>query len=290
MPALATRLRPKPHDLGDGFIVRRALPQPGRRAVGPFVFLDQMGPTRRAPGRGLDVRPHPHIGLATITFLFEGEIVHRDSLGYVQPIRPGDVNWMSAGRGIVHSERTGPEARAAGGPVFGLQAWVALPLQHEESAPSFTHVPAAELPRWREGAAELTLIAGGAYGRRSPTPVLSELFYVSASMPAGAELPAPEDHAERAMHVAEGAVEIAGERIEAGELAVLGDGPATMKAAQAARVMLLGGAALDAPRTVWWNFVSSRRERIEEAKALWRAGGFARVPGDDDFIPLPERS
>jgi redox-sensitive bicupin YhaK (pirin superfamily) len=283
-------IRAKPHDLGDGFIVRRALPAAGMRAVGPFVFLDQMGPARLAPGQGLDVRPHPHIGLATITFLFEGEIFHRDSLGYVQPIRPGEVNWMSAGRGIVHSERTGPETRKAGGPVFGLQAWVALPLAHEESEPSFTHLPASGLPSWRENGAELTLVAGHAYGRRAPTPVLSELFYVSARVPAGTQLKAPNEHAERAVHVADGEIEIAGERLGAGDLAVLGAGDAAIRALADARVALLGGAALDAPRTVWWNFVSSRRERIEQAKALWRAGGFPRVPGDDDFIPLPEGS
>lgn len=288
MPQLETLVRPKTHDLGGGFLVRRTLPAPGRRAVGPFVFLDQMGPARFAPGQGLDVRPHPHIGLATITFLFEGEIVHRDSLGYVQPIRPGEVNWMNAGRGIVHSERTGPEMRKAGGAMFGLQAWAALPLAHEECAPSFTHVPASELPRWRESGAELVLIAGRAFGRTAPTPTLSELCYVSAHMRAGAELQAPSDHAERAVHVAEGEVEIGGERVEAGALAVLGEGEVFIRALADARATLLGGPPLDAPRTVWWNFVSSRRERIEEAKALWRAGGFKRVQGDDEFIPLPE--
>ncbi|MBL8551905.1 MAG: pirin family protein [Hyphomonadaceae bacterium] len=281
-------LRPKAHDLGDGFVVRRALPQAQARAVGPFVFLDQMGPVRFAPGQGIDVRPHPHIGLATITFLYEGEILHRDSLGFVQPIRPGEVNWMSAGKGIVHSERTRDEVRAAGGAVFGLQAWVALPLEHEESEPSFTHVPADALPRWSEGGAELTLIAGRSHGKSSPTPVLSELVYVSAAMPPGSTFKIPAEHAERAIHLADGAIELDGRTLEPGDLAVLGEGEAVARAIQPSRVALLGGAPLDAPRTIWWNFVSSRKDRLEEAKALWRAGGFERVPGDPEFIPLPE--
>jgi redox-sensitive bicupin YhaK (pirin superfamily) len=289
MPAQALVLRPKPHDLGDGFVVRRALPQADRRNVGPFVFLDQMGPVNFAPGQGVDVRPHPHIGLATITFLFDGEIMHRDSLGYAQPIRPGEVNWMSAGRGIVHSERTDAAVRARGHRLFGLQAWVALPLEHEESAPSFTHVPAQELPRWAEGGASLTLIAGRSHGRASPAPTLSDLVYVSADMPAGSAWKVPAEHAERAVHVAEGVVEIDGARVESGDIAVLAEGEPAVRAIESARVALLGGAPLDAPRTIWWNFVSSRRERIEEAKALWAAGGFDRVDGDPEFIPLPER-
>ncbi|MGE0827740.1 MAG: pirin family protein [Hyphomonadaceae bacterium] len=289
MAKIAQLIEPKPHDLGDGFLVRRALPTPARRNIGPFVFLDQMGPATITAGKGLDVRPHPHIGLATVTYLYDGEIMHRDSLGYAQPIRPGELNWMSAGRGIVHSERSPDEKRASGDRVFGLQAWVALPRAAEESDPSFQHFGAEALPAWEADGAAFTLIAGEAFGRKSPARTLSPLFYVDVRMAAKSSFILPDEYEEQAVYVASGAALIAGEMVESGRLAVLARGGARICANDDARLMLLGGSALDAPRHVWWNFVSSRKERIEEAKTLWRAGGFDRVPGDDEFIPLPDR-
>ncbi|MBI1252342.1 MAG: hypothetical protein GC189_12825 [Alphaproteobacteria bacterium] len=289
MTAIAALISPKPRDLGEGFVVRRALPAIEKRAVASFVFLDQMGPVAFGPGQGLDVRPHPHIGLATVTCLFEGEILHRDSLGFVQEIRPGDVNWMTAGRGIVHSERTSPEVRAAGGTLYGLQLWVALPKAHEETEPRFVHHPAATLPAWRENGARLRLIVGEAFGRASPVETFSDLFYVDAQLDAGADIVAPEGHDERAIYVVEGHVRVDGEDVEAGKLAVLSNDARTLSAVTAARFVIIGGAALDAPRHMWWNFVSSSADRIEQAKADWRDGRFGKVPGDDEFIPLPER-
>lgn len=282
-------IEPREQDLG-GFTVRRLLPHRTRRQVGPFVFLDHLGPVDFAPGSGVSVRPHPHIGLATVTYLFEGEILHRDSLGYVQPIRPGEVNWMTAGRGIVHSERSAPEVRAAGGRLHGIQAWVALPQADEEMEPAFDHHPAATLPRFTLGGAALTLIAGSAYGERAPAAVRAPTFYLDARLAAGAALPLPEEHAERAVYVAEGDIELDGEPLRTGQLAVLAAGGAPLlRSAAPARVMLLGGAPLDGPpRTIWWNFVSSRRERIEQAKRDWAEGRFAAVPGETEFIPLPE--
>jgi redox-sensitive bicupin YhaK (pirin superfamily) len=280
-------------DLGEGFTVRRVLPAPRRQAVGPFIFFDQMGPKRFAPGEGLDVRPHPHIGLATVTYLFEGTIRHRDSLGVCQDIRPGDVNWMTAGRGIVHSERTPPELRAEGSAVSGLQSWLALPGEFEEVAPEFVHHPAEALPCFTRGGAELVLIAGEAFGRRSPVRTYSPLFYVDAIVTAGGRLDLPAEHEERAVYVAEGEAGVDGVRCAVGDLALLEPGgSAEIEAPSGARVMLLGGAPLDGPRHLWWNFVSSSTERIERAKADWRAYGnspFPTVPGDDEHIPLPER-
>lgn len=288
MSAALQIITPKPRDLGDGFFVRRALPTIERRTIGPFVFLDQMGPARMAPGQGLDVRPHPHIGLATVTYLYEGEILHRDSLGFVQPIRPGELNWMSAGRGIVHSERSRDEVRASGGPIFGLQAWVALPVHEEESAPSFDHYAVSDLPQWEEDGAAFTLIAGEAFGRTSPARVLSRLFYADVRMNAGAQFSLGDEHQERAIYVSQGAIVVNGERVDEARLVVLAPGEAHIAANGAARIMLLGGDALDAPRHVWWNFVSSSKEKLEAAKRLWRSGGFDRVPGDPEFIPLPD--
>lgn len=256
--------------------------------VGPFVFLDEMGPLSLPKGEGMDVRPHPHIGLATVTYLFEGEIVHRDSLGAVQPIRPGDVNWMTAGSGIVHSERTAPERRAEGVKMHGLQSWVALPAEAEETAPEFHHHPGASLPEFKEGDAQLRLIAGTAYGRQSPVKVYSPIFYLDAVWKDGGVLAWPAEHQERGLYCTHGRLMIEDTQVDPGTLAVLDHGePATIIAEPGTRAMLLGGAPLG-PRHMWWNFVSSSKERIERAKADWQAGRFARVPGETEFIPLPE--
>ena len=280
---------PRTRDLGGGFEVRRVLPSAQRRTVGPFVFFDQMGPTVLRPGTGLDVRPHPHIGLATLTYLFEGEILHRDSLGTVQPIRPGEVNWMTAGRGIVHSERTPPELRENGTRLFGIQTWVGLPKGREEVEPAFAYHPKAELPVLEGEGKRVRLIAGALYGSRSPLAVFSDMFYADAALDGGARLELPADNEERAIYIAEGSVDIAGEILEAGRLLVFRPGaPATMSAVGPARLLLLGGAPMDGPRHLWWNFVSSSKERIELAKADWQQGRFATVPGETEFIPLPE--
>jgi redox-sensitive bicupin YhaK (pirin superfamily) len=278
-----------PRDLGDGFSVARVLPQAGQRTVGPFVFFDYFGPAEFAPGHGIDVRPHPHVGLATVTYLFEGSQVHRDSLGNVQEIVPGDVNWMTAGRGIVHSERTGPEVRARGHRMHGIQSWVGLPLANEEDAPGFQHVPKAGLPSLERDGARLCVVTGKAYGLASPVRVPMPIFYVDAGLGDGSTLTLPRDYEERGAMVVRGAVEAGGERHETGTMIVFDkDEKSDIRAAGDARVMLLGGAPLDGPRHVWWNFVSSSRERLEKAKEDWRAMRFATIPGDDkEFIPLP---
>jgi redox-sensitive bicupin YhaK (pirin superfamily) len=282
-------ITPRSRDLGEGFMVRRILPYAKRRHVGPFVFFDHMGPADFAPGQGLDVRPHPHIGLATVTYLFEGEIMHRDSLGVVQPIRPGDVNWMVAGRGIVHSERTRDELRRSGSALHGIQSWLALPQSQEETAPDFRHHPAASLPEIELPGVRMRLIAGKAFGAASPVQVFAPMFYLDAVLDDEAVLPLPEEYEERAVYVAIGMVVLDGERYEAGSMLVLKPGSRPRITAQGpARLMLLGGAPLDGERHLWWNFVSSSKERIEQAKADWRAGHFAMVPGDPEFIPLPE--
>lgn len=288
MTVIDLEIDPRPRDLG-GFVVRRVLPYARRRMVGPFIFFDHIGPVRFEPGRGIDVRPHPHIGLATVTYLFEGEIVHRDSLGYVQTIRAGDVNWMTAGRGIVHSERTGPEARAAGAPLHGIQSWVALPRAAEETAPSFHHHPAATLPMVDAGGATLRLIAGRGWGATSPVTTASGLFYADAAIAPGGTLELDAALGERAVHVVDGSVRIdAGREVTAGRMLVLRDGATvTVAAPNGARVIALGGAPLDGERHIWWNFVSSSLERIEQAKRDWEADRFGRVPGDDERIPLP---
>lgn len=279
----------RPRDLG-GFEVRRVLPSVARRMVGPFTFFDQMGAAVFTPGQGMDVRPHPHIGLATVTYLFEGEILHRDSLGSYQPIRPGDINWMTAGCGIVHSERTPPEHRRDGSRLHGLQLWVALPRAHEETAPSFHHHPGATLPERDHDGVRLRVLAGTAYGMTSPVEILSPLFYVDAVMPAGSELALPDDHEERAVYVVEGALRCGAEQAEAGRMLVFTqEAKVVLRAERAARIVLLGGAPLDGKRYIDWNFVSSSKERIEQARRDWREGRFPKVPGDDvDFIPLPE--
>ena len=274
-------------DLADGFTVNRVLPAAAARSVGPFVFVDHFGPVQLPVGKGLDVRPHPHIGLATVTYLFEGEIVHRDSAGFLQPIRPGDVNWMTAGRGIVHSERTPPEERARGPRMHGMQIWVGLPAEQEEIAPSFVHYPAASLPRLEVSGASIHVIIGRAYGAQSPVATLSPTVYCALELTAGAQVPIEPEHAERALYVASGAIDIEGTRVEAGTLAVLEPG-ATVRCGALidAKVMLLGGTPLG-HRYMWWNFVSSRKERIEQAKDDWSAQRIGQVPGETEFIPLP---
>ena len=287
---LETLITPHSRDLGDGFEVRRALPSSERRMVGPFVFFDQMGPVVLRGGKGLAVRPHPHIGLATVTYLFDGEILHRDSLGNVQPIRPGAVNWMTAGRGIVHSERTPPELRAGGDSrLFGIQTWVALPKDCEETEPDFTHHGPGSLPVIEGEGKRLRLIAGSLYGARAPVEVFSEMFYADAALSDQARLELPAEHEERAVYVAQGRVKTEDDFFDAGRLLVLRPGSAVvLEALGAARLMLLGGEPMDGPRHVWWNFVSSKAERIEQAKADWKAGRFPPVPGETEFIPLPE--
>ena len=282
---------PRIHELAAHFEVRRALPSRQRRMVGPFVFLDQMGPHVFARGDGLDVLPHPHIGLATVTYLFDGEILHRDSVGSVQRIVAGDVNWMTAGRGIVHSERT-PELRQSASSLFGLQCWVALPQKHEEDAPSFLHIDKNQLPVEAAEGVSARIIAGRFFGRRSPVPALSELFQVDVALQRGARLHVPADYPEQAIYIAEGALDLGSDGIhEAGQLLVLKPGRDLTIAASAAgpaRAMLLGGAPMDGPRYLSWNFVSSSAERIEQAKQDWRAQRMGQVPDETEFIPMPD--
>ncbi len=288
MNVIETQVVPATRDLGEGFKVRRVLPSIRRRMVGPFVFLDEMGPVRLAAGGGLDVRPHPHIGLATVTYLFDGEILHQDSLGVRQPIRPGDVNWMIAGRGIVHSERTPQALRPAGPSVWGLQSWLALPEREEERAPSFRHHPETDLPLEAAEGKRIRLIAGTFAGLRSPVETQSELFYADVSLDPGARLAIPPDYEERAAYIVEGSVVIGAESFERGRLLIFRSAAqVVVEAASKARVMLLGGEPLG-PRYLWWNFVSSSKERIEQAKRDWKEGRFGAVPGDTEFIPLPE--
>lgn len=280
----------RPRDLG-GFTVRRALPAIGRRTVGPFIFLDQMGPVELLAGHGMDVRPHPHIGLATVTYLLAGEIVHRDTLGTEQTIRPGDVNWMVAGRGVAHSERTGPEVRARGSHVLGLQTWFALPLDREDMAPTFEHHPQRTLPLLERDGATLRVVAGSAYGERAPTGVLSPTLYCHARLVASADLAICDEHVERAVYVIAGEITSEDRAFTTGQLVIWQPGaPAAIHANSDADVMLIGGAPLDGPRLIWWNFVASSQERIERAKQAWRDDRFGHVPGDsEERIPLPER-
>jgi redox-sensitive bicupin YhaK (pirin superfamily) len=275
-------------DLG-GFVVRRVLPAGARQMVGPFIFFDHMGPTRFAPGTGIDVRPHPHIALATVTYLFSGSLEHRDSLGTVQEIRPGDVNWMSAGRGIAHSERTPRAARASGGhDVHGIQSWVALPDGHEDGEPTFVHYSASALPTRAGDGIDLTIIAGEAFGLRSPVLTLWPTLYVHAQIAHGATLEVPADHDERAVYAVEGDFNIGGITVTEGQLAVLEPGTnVTVRALGPARAMLLGGEHFPTPRFIWWNFVASSEERIERAKERWERRQFPEVPGETEFIPLP---
>jgi redox-sensitive bicupin YhaK (pirin superfamily) len=283
-------LHARPRDLGGGFMVGRALPAPQRRLVGPFIFFDHMGPMDMAPGTGTDVRPHPHIGLATVTYLFSGEIFHRDSLGSAQAIRPGDVNWMIAGRGIAHSERTAPELRAKGHHLHGIQAWVALPTEREEDEPAFFHHPMRSLPEIDRPGLQLRVIAGNAYGEISPVVVGSPTLYADARLDAGARLDLPDDHEERACYIVEGEVRVGGQAFGARSLLIARPGErVAIEASLPSRVMLLGGAPLG-ERHIDWNFVSSSKERIEQARRDWKERRFPLVPGDEvEFIPLPER-
>jgi redox-sensitive bicupin YhaK (pirin superfamily) len=279
-------------DLGGGFVVRRVLPHDGRQMVGPFIFFDHMGPTQFEAGHGVDVRPHPHIALATVTYLFAGSLEHRDSLGTVREIRPGDVNWMTAGRGIAHSERTPKVARVRGEMIHGIQSWVALPDGFEEVEPGFAHYPASSLPRRAGDGIDLSVIAGDAFGLRSPVATLWPTLYVHARFAPGARLVVPPEHAERAVYVVEGELAVGEIKVTAGKLAVLepGTGITLRAAADRARetlAMLLGGDRFATPRYIWWNFVASSRERIELAKQAWVNRQFAPVPGETEFIPLP---
>lgn len=287
---MTTVITPRVHDLGGGFEVRRAVPSLQARSVGPFVFVDHMGPAVFEPGRGIDVRPHPHIGLATVTFLWAGAIHHRDTLGSDQVIRPGDVNWMTAGRGIAHSERTPADERATGQDLHGMQTWVALPQGDEETAPEFHHHAAAALPQWTRNGAHLRVIAGQAWGEQSPVRVFADTFNVAIDLQPDAELPIDSRAVERALYVLDGQAQLDGADIPPRHLVVLDRGTTpVLRARTPLKVMLLGGEPLDGTRHLWWNFVSSSRERIEQAKQDWLDGRFGKIDGDDEFIPLPER-
>lgn len=270
--------------------MRRVLPSGQLPMLGPFIFWDQMGPAQFSAGQGMDVRPHPHIGLATITFLFEGAIMHRDSVGSVQEIRPGDVNWMTAGRGIVHSERTPEHAR--GGRLYGIQSWIALPADQQEVAPDFSHHPAATLPVQTGDGWQLRLIAGSLMGMRSPAPAVSPIFYADLQLEPGAALSVEAAYTDRGLYPVAGQIEFAGERFETGTMVVAGaDGPLTIRnpGSKPARVMLLGGEPFPEKRIIWWNFVGTTSDRIDQAKADWKAQRFDPVPGESEFIPLPAR-
>jgi redox-sensitive bicupin YhaK (pirin superfamily) len=286
--ALELIIVPRARDLGS-FEVRRALPHGKRQMVGPFIFFDQMGPVQFLAGQGMDVRPHPHIGLATVTYLFDGSVMHRDSEGNELEIVPGEMNLMTAGRGIAHSERTPQGIRQSGGGMYGIQSWIALPEAHEETDPSFQHFDAASLPIVEDSGLWARVIAGSAFGRTSPVGMLSDWLYAEVVLEAGSQAPLDPDQEERAIYVVEGEVEIAGEQFEGPRLLIFRPGDRiTVRALRRSRLMFLGGAAMEGPRYIWWNFVSSRRERIEEAKEQWRSGRFKPVPGETEFIPLPD--
>jgi redox-sensitive bicupin YhaK (pirin superfamily) len=287
--AIDTVIVPRSRDIG-GFEVRRALPSAQRRMVGPFVFFDQMGPAEFLLGNGIDVRPHPHIGLSTVTYLFQGEIMHRDTLGTVLPIRPGELNWMTAGRGIAHSERTPPEERKGCAKLFGIQTWVALTAQDEETAPTFEHYGADQMPVLNGEGKTVRVIAGRVLGATSPVRTSSPMFYADVSLESGASVPLDPEYDERAIYTVGGEIDIAGDTFGPGQLLVFKPGDRiTITARNAARFMMLGGEPLDGPRHIWWNFVSSRRDRIEQAKEDWTTGRFDTVPGETEFIPLPDR-
>ncbi|MGE0624863.1 MAG: pirin family protein [Pseudomonadales bacterium] len=280
-------IRPKSKDLGE-FSVRRVLPASERRMVGPFIFFDHMGPAEFTPGKGIQVRPHPHIGIATITYLFEGEILHRDSLGYAQPIRPGAVNLMTAGRGIVHSERAGSDLDTHSR-LHGIQSWLALPDGQEEIEPAFEHVPAASLPGIEMDGAELRVIMGSAFGETSPVTTYSPTLYLEVKLKAGTQLEIPAEVEEPAAYVVSGELTCGSTRLDEGVMGVACRGERLLLDATAdSRVMVVGGAAVG-ERHIWWNLVSSSKARIEQAKADWREGRFDEVPGDSEFIPLPDR-
>lgn len=286
--AVETVIVPRSRDIG-GMEVGRVLPSEHGQMIGPFIFFDRMGPVRFAAHQAEDVRPHPHIGLATVTYLFEGSMIHRDSLGSERVIEPGAVNLMTAGRGIVHSERHDATVKARGGPLNGIQSWIALPKSHEETAPAFLHAGTDELPEVRDGGIGARVILGSAFGATSPVGLASPATYAEVTLAAGASFPVDPTHEDRALFPVEGAVEVEGVAFEPGRMLVLRRGiTATVRALTPARVMLLGGEPLEGPRYIWWNFVSSELERLEAAKAAWRAGRFDLIPMDhDEFIPLP---
>ena len=289
--AVETLVVPRAVDLGE-MTVRRALPSTKRQMIGPFIFFDQMGPAEFLTDQGIDVRPHPHINLSTLTYLFEGEIRHRDSLGTDLAIQPGAVNWMRAGRGIVHSERTSEARKRDGQRLFGIQTWMALPTYEEESDPAFMHYGAEALPLIDASGVQARLIAGQAFGTASPLMTASETLYADVQLKAGTRMPIDADYDERAIYTIGGTIQVAGDTFEPGQLLVLRPGdPITVAAASEARFMLFGGAPMEGPRYIWWNFVSSRLERIEAAKEEWANGRFDTVPGDEaDFIPLPTKA
>jgi redox-sensitive bicupin YhaK (pirin superfamily) len=280
-------LNPHARDLG-GFTVQRLLPSLPTKMIGPFIFFDHFGPVAFAPGAGADVRPHPHIGLATVTYLFEGDMIHRDSLGTVQRIEPGAVNWMTAGNGIVHSERTAAEARAHGHRMHGIQTWVALPKERERVDPSFSHQPKAALPEIALPGITMRLLAGTAFGQRAPTPVFSPMHYLALEMQPGAAFELPPEHAERGVYAVSGELRIAGEPLPERHLGVLPAGARLrIEAPSGARAMLLGGEPLDGDYLIWWNFVASSRSLIDAASQRWQERQFPPVPGETEFIPLP---
>ena len=287
--ALELVIVPRSVDLDD-FAVRRALPHSTRRTVGPYVFFDHFGPAEFRSGKGLDVRPHPHIGLSTLTYLYDGEIIHRDTLGVNAAIHPGEVNWMTAGRGIVHSERTAPEHRVDGEPLHGLQLWIGMMSKDEEIDPSFAHLGGNELPIVNGEGKTVRVVAGRMFGAASTLKTTSETIFADISLEAGAAMPLDADYEERAIYVSSGEIDIAGDRFDTGRLLIFRPGDrVTVNAVKASRIAVVGGAPLDGPRYVWWNFVSSRKERIDQAKEEWKQGNFGKISGDEiEFIPLPE--
>jgi redox-sensitive bicupin YhaK (pirin superfamily) len=294
MPAILL-IKPHEKDLGGGFMVRRLLPSAAKRSIGPFIFLDHMGPATHTPASNFDVRPHPHIGLATVTYLFEGAMMHRDSMGYVQRIEPGAINWMTAGRGVVHSERTPDDLRNATYTISGLQLWAALPADQEETRPSFVHTPADLIPVWRNGNVSVRVLIGSLFGVVSPVRTYSETLYLDVTIEAGGQLQLPALQAkagekmEAAIYGVEGEISIDGVATPNGQLLILdATQPTTISTRGSARFVIIGGAALKEHRFMWWNFVSTRKERIEQAKQEWREQRMGSVGGETEFIPLPD--
>ncbi|WP_134678618.1 pirin family protein [Paracoccus ravus] len=294
LDSIETLIIPRARDLGS-FEVKRALPAPKRQMVGPFIFFDQAGPAEFLTGQGVDVRPHPHIGLGTVTYLYQGDFHHRDSIGSDQVIRPGEVNWMVAGKGVTHSERTSEAGRKGPHALFGIQTWIALPESHEDVDPVFEHHAKQDLPEFEDGGIRARLILGRAYGKTAPVTLYSDTFYLDVTLEPGARFPLPDDHEDRGIYVTQGSVQISGQEFPAGQMMVFrpGDRITVAAGSQGARIMALGGETLNGPRHIWWNFVASSRERIEAAKAEWAAanwgqGRFSLPRGDDhEFIPLP---
>lgn len=293
--AIETLIIPRARDLG-GFEVKRALPASKRQMVGPFIFFDQVGPAELLTGQSVDVRPHPHIGLGTVTYLYRGDFHHRDSTGADQVIRPGELNWMVAGRGVTHSERTTVDALKGPHGLFGIQTWLALPERDEDMHPHFEHHGKAALPTLEDGGLSVRLILGTAYGESAPARMFSETFYADVRLEPGSRLPLPDDHEDRGLYISDGSIIVAGQTFEAGRMMVFRpkDAITVMAGERGARLMILGGATLPGPRYIWWNFVASSRERIEQAKAEWRAerwgtGRFDLPEGDhEEHIPLPD--